>query len=199
MGITGDLFNQDTLAFDVVDKNMPLAARMRPRDMTQFYGQEHLLGVDKELLRIINTDCFTSLIFYGPPGTGKTTLSHLIVRKTQRTFIAVSAVTSNVQEIRRIIDDASRKSRLGIKTALFVDEIHRFNKAQQDLLLPHIEKGTISFIGATTHNPFFSCIAPLVSRSQVFRLKALKSEAIIKILKRALVDVTHGLGKYKVL
>ncbi len=178
--------------------SMPLAARMRPHVLEEFFGQEHLLGSGKLLQELIRQDQFHSLIFYGPPGTGKTTLAHLIAKATHRRFVSLSAVISNVAEVRRVIDEAQLFLKRGERTILFVDEIHRFNKAQQDVLLPHIENGVISFIGATTHNPFFSIVSPLISRSQVFRFHSLKSSDIEKILKRALLDSEKGFGKEKI-
>jgi putative ATPase len=175
--------------------SLPLAARMRPKILNEFIGQQHLLGSGQLLERLIRTDCFSSLIFYGPPGTGKTSLASLIANETHRRFVSLSAVTSNVREVRQVIEESRLFLNRGQKTILFVDEIHRFNKAQQDILLPHIENGTISFIGATTHNPFFSIISPLVSRSQVFRLKSLNAEEVKTILQRALSDPDRGLGK----
>lgn len=179
-------------------QHVPLAARMRPRILSEFYGQKHLLSEGKLLERLIRSDRFHSLIFYGPPGTGKTTLAHIIAQETHRRFVSLSAVTSNVGEVRGVIDEAQVFLRRKEKTILFVDEIHRFNKAQQDVLLPHIENGVIAFIGATTQNPFFSIIAPLVSRSQVFRFSSLSPEEIESILEPALKDPERGLGKEKI-
>lgn len=189
-----DLFHQENSA-ETVPAHMPLAARMRPQTLEEYVGQTHLLGSGQMLPRLIQSDSFSSLIFYGPPGTGKTTLAHIIAHETSRRFVLLSAVTSNVAELRQAIDHAHVLLRQGQKTILFIDEIHRFNKAQQDILLPHIENGVISFIGATTHNPFFSLVAPLVSRSQVFRLKVLDVQEIKSILNRALTDSERGLGK----
>lgn len=175
--------------------SMPLAARMRPERLGDFVGQVHLLAPGQLLERMIRQDCFSSIVLYGPPGTGKTTLAHIIANETRRRFVSVSAVVSNVAEIRRLVIEARSFLTRGQKTILFVDELHRFNKAQQDVLLPHIENGVIAFIGATTHNPFFSIIAPLVSRSQVFRLKALTAEEIKTIVLRALAEDRKGLGR----
>ncbi|MEG2248395.1 MAG: AAA family ATPase, partial [Akkermansia sp.] len=150
---------------------MPLAARMRPRQLNDVAGQEHLLGEGKLLRRAIETDRFTSLIFYGPPGVGKTTLASVIARTTDAFFVMLNGVESNVAEVReRIAQAEMRMSVQGKKTVLFVDELHRFNKAQQDVLLPYLEKGTVRFIGATTENPYFAINSPLLSRSQVFPL-----------------------------
>ncbi|MBI1870129.1 MAG: replication-associated recombination protein A [Chlamydiae bacterium] len=174
---------------------MPLAARMRPRTLNEFIGQSHLVRKGQLLERLIERDALGSLIFYGPPGTGKTTLAHLMASQTHRSFISLSAVTSHCAELRKILDEARSRVKRGQKTILFIDEIHRFNKAQQDILLPYVEEGSISLIGATTENPFFSVIAPLVSRSQVFRLKALTEEEIDVIVECALKDSERGLGK----
>ena len=151
---------------------MPLAARMRPQCLEDYVGQQHILGEGKLLRRAIIADSFASLIFYGPPGVGKTSLARVIAAHSQSRFINLSGVESNVAEIRKSVEAANSINRLhSTTTTLFVDEIHRFNKAQQDVLLPHIERGTVRFIGATTHNPFFYINSPLVSRSQVFQLE----------------------------
>lgn len=176
-------------------KFMPLPRRLRPKMLQEFVGQGHLLGKGQLLERLICTDSFNSLIFYGPPGTGKTTLAYIIAQETRRRFVSLSAVTANVAQVRQVIEDARAFLARGKKTILFVDEIHRFNKAQQDVLLPHIEDGVISFIGATTENPFFAIIAPLVSRSHVFRLKSLTADEVLILLQRALRNKECGLGK----
>lgn len=193
---TRDLFHQDDIKSNpaILLSNMPLAARMRPRNLQEFFGQSHILDSGQLLQRLITSDTFSSLIFYGPPGTGKTTLATIIAHETHRRFVALSAVTSNVAEVRRAIEDARDYLARSEKTILFVDEIHRFNKAQQDILLPHIEQGTISFIGATTQNPYFSIVSPLISRSQVFRFKSLSPDEILKIIKNALSDKERGFG-----
>src|SRR6478752_154024 len=153
-------------------RHVPLAARMRPRTLEEYAGQRHLLGPGKLLRRVVESDRFTSLIFFGPPGVGKTSLAQLIARGTSSRFVNLSGVESNVADIRRAVEGAESARRLhGKTTTLFVDEIHRFNKSQQDVLLPWIERGTVRFIGATTHNPFFYVNSPLVSRSQVFQLE----------------------------
>lgn len=173
----------------------PLAVRMRPKQLADVSGQEHILGPGKLLTRAIESDKISSLIFYGPPGTGKTTLASVISRETQAHFEPLNAVTSNVAEIRKAIDEA--KKRFAIKkqkTILFIDEIHRFNKSQQDVLMPDVEKGNPVLIGATTHNPFFSIVPALLSRSLVFELKPLSEKALASILRRALVDPVAGLG-----
>ncbi|MEG0587325.1 MAG: replication-associated recombination protein A [Akkermansia sp.] len=178
---------------------MPLAARMRPRQLDDVAGQEHLLGEGKLLRRAIETDRFTSLIFYGPPGVGKTTLASVIARTTDAFFVMLNGVESNVAEVReRIAQAEMRMSVQGKKTVLFVDELHRFNKAQQDVLLPYLEKGTVRFIGATTENPYFAINSPLLSRSQVFPLEPVPEKNLVDLLNRALNDSSHGLGAYKV-
>ncbi|HQW30327.1 MAG TPA: AAA family ATPase, partial [Verrucomicrobiales bacterium] len=179
-----------------LDPTMPLAARMRPRDLSEYVGQGHILGEGKLLRRAIEADRFTSLIFYGPPGVGKTSLAELIARRTESRFINLSGVESNVAEIRRAVETARQFQRTrGEITTLFVDEIHRFNKSQQDVLLPHIERGTVRFIGATTHNPYFYINSPLVSRSQVFQLEPLTPEDLAALLKAAVSDPERGFGK----
>lgn len=178
---------------------MPLAARMRPRTLDEVAGQKHLLAPGKLLRRAIETDRFTSLIFYGPPGCGKTTLAAVIARTTNAHFMMLNGVESNVADIRKKIAQAQmRMSMHGRKTVLFVDELHRFNKAQQDVLLPHLEKGTVRFIGATTENPYFAINSPLLSRSQVFPLEPVPEEELAALLKRALADEVRGLGASRV-
>ncbi|WP_035601538.1 replication-associated recombination protein A [Haloferula sp. BvORR071] len=173
----------------------PLASRMRPRTLDEIAGQQHILGEGKLLRRAIEADRFTSLIFYGPPGTGKTTLASVIARSTGSRFEALNGVESNVAEIRAKIDQARTWRDLRKETTvLFIDEIHRFNKAQQDVLLPHIERGTVRFIGATTHNPYFYVNSPLVSRSQIFQLESVSTEDLLPVLHRALNDSERGFG-----
>lgn len=182
-----------------LEKEAPLAVRIRPRSLDEFVGQEHIIGRGKLLRRAIQADRLTSLIFYGPPGTGKTTLGEVIANSTSANFIKVNAVTAGVSKIREIIDYA--KKQLGMyrkKTIVFIDEIHRFNKAQQDALLPDVESGTITLIGATTENPYFEVNSPLLSRSRVFRLHPLTKENIIKIVQRAVSDKERGLGNHNV-
>ena len=177
----------------------PLASRMRPRTLDEIAGQKHILGEGKLLRRAIEADRFASLIFYGPPGTGKTTLASVIARSTGSRFEALNGVESNVAEIRAKIDQARTWRDLrGETTILFIDEIHRFNKAQQDVLLPHIERGTVRFIGATTHNPYFYVNSPLVSRSQIFQLESVSTEDLLPVLQRALADTERGFGELKV-
>lgn len=176
-------------------KSQPLAIRMRPRDLSEFVGQKHLLGEGKILRRAIDADRITSLILYGPPGTGKTCLALIIQERTQAHFVRINAVTSGVQELRDVIKGAKfRFNQEGKRTILFIDEIHRFNKAQQDVLLPHVEEGNPILIGATTHNPFFALTPPLISRSLICEFKPLSEEDILIILKRALIDKERGLG-----
>jgi len=177
----------------------PLAYRMRPRSMEEFVGQKHVLGEGKLLRRVIMADRLTSAIFYGPPGSGKTTLAYLISRKTDASFKVINAVASNAQELRKILEQAKYARHYeNRKTILFIDEIHRFNKAQQDILMPEVEDGTAVLIGATTHNPFFSVNGPLLSRSLIFELKPLSEEEIRQILSKALEDSERGLGACRV-
>ena len=178
--------------------NAPLATRMRPRTLEDFAGQRHILGEGKLLWRAITADRISSIILYGPPGTGKTSLAQVIANATKSKFERLSGVESNVADIRRVIATAAnRLANTGQRTILFIDEIHRFNKAQQDILLPDVENGTVRLIGATTHNPFFYVNSPLVSRSQVFQLKPLTPADIKELLKRALTDKERGLGDRK--
>ena len=174
-------------------QDRPLASRMRPRDLDEFAGQQHLLGEGKVLRRLIESDRVNSMIFWGPPGVGKTTLAQIIARRTQAEFVNFSAVTSGVKEIKAVMQDAEARLRLGQRTILFVDEIHRFNKAQQDAFLPFVEKGSIVLIGATTENPSFEINAALLSRCKVFVLKALTPEDLTGLLRRALTD-PRGFG-----
>ena len=181
------------------ERREPLAARMRPRDLSEFVGQSHILGPGQLLRRAIEADRVQSVIFYGPPGTGKTSLAQVIARKTRSKFERLSGVESNVADIRRVLSlAANRLENTGLPTFLFIDEIHRFNKAQQDVLLPDVEGGTVRLIGATTHNPFFFVNSPLVSRSQIFELRALSEEELCRLLRRALLDRERGLGELRV-
>lgn len=177
--------------------NQPLASRLRPKDLDEFAGQKHLLGEGKILRRLIESDNITSLIFWGPPGVGKTTLARIIANKTHCSFIDFSAVTSGIKEIRTVMQQAEENRCLGSKTIVFVDEIHRFNKAQQDAFLPFVEKGSIILIGATTENPSFEVNSALLSRSKVFVLQPLKTDELIMLLKRALKD-ERGFGNQKI-
>jgi putative ATPase len=177
------------------DAAAPLAARMRPRTLDDYVGQEHLLGPGKALRELIEKDAIGSVIFWGPPGTGKTTLARIIAERTQAAFVHFSAVTEGVARVRAIIAEANERHRaVQRRTILFCDEIHRFNKAQQDAFLPHVEAGTIDLIGATTENPSFEVIGALLSRSRVFVLKPLSPDALQVILRRAVADGVHGLG-----
>lgn len=172
----------------------PLAERMRPRCLAEFTGQEHLVGEGRILQRMIETDSLSSLIFWGPPGCGKTTLAHVIARETKAHFIFFSAILSGIKEIREIFREAEGYASRGIRTILFVDEIHRFNKSQQDAFLPYVEKGVVTMIGATTENPSFEVIAPLLSRCRVLTLKQLDIPTITTLLRQALDDRERGLG-----
>jgi putative ATPase len=193
-----DLFEQRE-ELEAADSGAPLATRMRPRSLEEFVGQEHILGPGKLLRRAIEADRLPSVIFSGPPGSGKTTLARIIAEITNAKFIRISGVESNVAEMRRVIAAATNRLRTsGQKTILFIDEIHHFNKAQQDILLPDVETGNLRLIGATTYNPFFYVNSALVSRSQVFRLEPLSLEQLEKLIDRALADKKRGLGNYNV-
>lgn len=180
-------------------RSAPLAARMRPRTLEEFVGQAHILGAGQLLRRAIEADRIQSLIFYGPPGTGKTSLAQIIAARTRNRFERLSGVESNVSDMRRVLAGAAnRLENTGQPTILFIDEIHRFNKSQQDVLLPDVESGVVRLIGATTHNPFFFVNSPLVSRSQIFELRPLTEEVIFALLQRALGDAERGLGNLKI-
>src|SRR5437773_1276857 len=195
-----DLFEeQEEVDFVSASRAAPLATRMRPHSLEEFVGQEHILGPGKLLRRAIEADRLPSVIFSGPPGTGKTTLAHIIADMTHAKFVRLSGVESNVAEMRRVIAGATNRTRTsGQKTILFIDEIHHFNKAQQDILLPDVESGNLRLIGATTYNPFFYVNSPLVSRSQVFQLEPLSVDELEQLIDRALADKERGLGNYKV-
>jgi putative ATPase len=195
-----DLFDNDTPSRDANEAtdDAPLSARMRPRKLSEFAGQKHILGEGKLLRRAIEADRLSSVIFFGPPGTGKTTLAQIIAASTQSRFERLSGVESTVADMRRVIASAANRLRNGTRTILFIDEIHRFNKSQQDVLLPDVENGTIRLIGATTHNPFFYINSPLVSRSQVFQLEPLESDDLITLMRRALADKERGFGERRV-
>jgi putative ATPase len=178
--------------FETEKKPAPLAWRMQPEDFDDFLGQQHLLGSNKPLRRLIEEDKIVSVIFYGPPGTGKTALAHIIARKTKAKFIAINAVTAGIKDIREAVESSR-----GERAILFVDEIHRFNKAQQDALLPHVEQGKVILIGASTQNPFFSLVPALSSRSLIFPFKLIPAEDLKKLISRTLSD-KNGLGEYDV-
>ena len=183
----------------LIASEQPLAARMRPRTLDEYIGQDHIVGPGRLLRRAIQADQLSSVIFYGPPGTGKTTLARVIANTTSAHFIALNAVLAGVKDIRESIDAAeSQRGLYGRKTILFVDEVHRFNKAQQDALLPHVENGTVVLIGATTENPYFSVNRPLVSRSRIFQLKPLTEDDLYGIARQALADPERGYGKLNV-
>ena len=194
---TPGLWDQNSEAFKAseVSAHAPLAERMRPRSMAEFIGQEHLLGEGRILRSMIENDNLSSLIFWGPPGCGKTTLAHIIAAETRMRFVFFSAILSGVKEIREIFREAEICAGRGQRTLLFVDEIHRFNKSQQDAFLPYVEKGVVTIIGATTENPSFEVIAPLLSRCRVLTLQQLEATAIRGILNQALSDPERGLGK----
>ena len=193
-----DLF--DHALKERMNTEAPLAARMRPRILDDYVGQEHIVGEGRLLRRAIETDrLFSSIILWGPPGTGKTTLAMVIANHTQSEFETLSAVLSGVAELRRVIAEAKERRKLYQKrTILFVDEVHRWNKAQQDALLPHVENGTVTLIGATTENPYFEVIGALVSRSRIFQLRPLDDEAVRLLLERALTDPERGYGKREI-
>src|SRR5512135_2366065 len=193
-----DLFEHHRLELSKTEA--PLAARMRPRTLDEFVGQADIIGPGKLLRRAIESDkLFSSIILWGPPGTGKTTLAMIIANRTQSHFETISAVTAGVADIRRLIAEAKeRRGMHGTRTIVLVDEIHRFNKAQQDALLPHVEDGTIILIGATTENPYFEVISALVSRSRVFQLQPLSDEQLTALLHRALEDKARGYGNKKI-
>ncbi|HUB27767.1 MAG TPA: AAA family ATPase, partial [Tepidisphaeraceae bacterium] len=188
---------------DVRRKNLervaPLAARMRPRSLDEFVGQEHFLGPGKLLRRMLEADRLTSVIFYGPPGTGKTTLAQLIATQVNCQFESMNAAAVGVKEVRAVIEAARQRLEAGgRRTVLFLDEIHRFNRAQQDILLPDVEAGLILLVGATTENPFFAVNSPLISRSQIFQFAPLSEEDIRILVKRAVADPERGYGQLPV-
>ena len=177
-----------TSLFDDEMMNEPLANRLRPNTLSDYIGQKHILEEGKVLLRLIESDRLPSMIFWGPPGVGKTTLARIIAHQSEANFIDFSAVTSGIKEIREVMNRAESARRMGERTILFVDEIHRFNKAQQDAFLPYVEKGSIVLIGATTENPSFEINSALLSRCKVFVLHALKEAEIVELLKHALIS-----------
>src|SRR5438094_3811428 len=191
-----ELFSQPERAGAAAKAPAPLADRMRPRQLDEIVGQEHLLGAGRVLRAAIETGELHSMILWGPPGSGKTTLASLMAHVTGARFVAFSAVLSGVKEIREVVAEAEReRGRHGARTILFVDEIHRFNRAQQDAFLPHVEKGTIVLIGATTENPSFEVNSALLSRCRVYVLQPLAEADVVRILERALADAERGLGQ----
>ncbi len=194
-----DLFTDAEMETQTAAAAAPLASRIRPRSLEEFVGQEHILAPGKLLRRAIEADRLPSVILSGPPGTGKTTLAQIIAAMTQSKFVRLSGVESNVAEMRKVVAAAANRLRTsGQRTILFVDEIHHFNKAQQDILLPDVESGNLRLIGATTYNPFFYVNSALVSRSQVFQLESLGVDELEQLIDRALRDEERGLGKHQV-
>ena len=183
--------------FDDREKNAPLASRLRPETLDEYVGQQHLVGKGKILRQLIENDNISSMIFWGPPGVGKTTLARIIAKQTKADFVELSAVTSGVKEIKEIMNNAEQARRMGIRTMLFTDEIHRFNKAQQDAFLPYVEKGSIILVGATTENPSFELNSALLSRCKVFILKALEEDDLKQMLRRA-IKSPKGFGDMKI-
>lgn len=200
-----DLFNEESDSVDhkgktnFVNPHEPLATRMRPRSLDEFVGQNHIVGEGKMLRRMIESGVIGSLIFYGPPSSGKTTLAHVISREINAQYVQLNAVLDGIKDLRKVVAKAEKVQQMnGRKTILFVDEIHRWNKAQQDALLPHLESGVITLIGATTENPFYSLVSPLLSRCQLFELYDLTTDHVLTMIDRSLKDEERGLGKKNV-
>lgn len=199
-----DLFNEDDdqsqgQKSDFVNPHQPLATRMRPRSLDEFVGQDHIVGEGKMLRRMIESGVIGSLIFHGPPSSGKTTLAHVISREINAQYVELNAVLDGIKDLRKVVAKAEKVQQMnGRKTILFVDEIHRWNKAQQDALLPHLESGVITLIGATTENPFYSMVSPLLSRCQLFELYDLTKENVLTMIERSLENEERGLGKKNV-
>src|SRR5919106_5038086 len=185
---TAELFSAEVAA------DAPLAARMRPRALDEFVGQPHLVGPDGALTRVVKPGYLPSMVLWGPPGSGKTTLARLLAERSEGTWRQLSAVTSGVADVRALVADAKALRAAGGPTGAFIDELHRFNKAQQDALLPHVEDGTIALIGATTENPYYEINSPLLSRMQVYRLEPLDANALGEVVDRALNDEERGLA-----
>src|ERR1700694_5856780 len=192
--MTGELFPDIENAAEVTDRSAPLAARMRPRSLDEFVGQDHIVGQGSPLRALIETDRLSSVILWGPPGTGKTSLASIIAAATSAHYIEVSAVSAGVADVRKAIEQGRQMLKANRRTILFIDEIHRFNKSQQDALLKAVESGWVILIGATTENPFFEVNSPLLSRSLLFRLEALSPEEVRVVADRALADEDRGLG-----
>ncbi|WP_445665550.1 replication-associated recombination protein A [Fodinibius sp. AD559] len=200
-----DLFNEESDSenekgkTNFVNPHEPLATRMRPRSLDEFVGQDHIVGEGKMLRRMIESGVIGSLIFYGPPSSGKTTLAHVISREINAQYVELNAVLDGIKDLRKVVAKAEKVQQMnGRKTILFVDEIHRWNKAQQDALLPHLESGVITLIGATTENPFYSLVSPLLSRCQLFELYDLTTDHVLTMIDRSLEDAERGLGKKNV-
>lgn len=189
---------QKSIFDEETKKTAPLADKMRPRELDEFVGQEHILGAGKILRKLIENDSITSMILWGPPGVGKTTLAKIIAEKTKAHFETFSAVLSGIKEIKQVMKQAEERRRYGMRTLLFIDEIHRFNKSQQDAFLPYVEKGDIILIGATTENPSFELNSALLSRSKVFVMNPLTRDDLVVLLKRALTDRENGLGELNI-
>ena len=190
-----DLF--EYMRTNTMEKESPLAARMRPKTLDEVVGQEHIIGKDKLLYRAIKADKISSVIFYGPPGTGKTTLAKVIANTTSAEFTQINATVAGKKDMEEVIAKAKdMQGMYGKRTILFIDEIHRFNKSQQDYLLPFVEDGTIVLIGATTENPYFEVNSALISRSVIFELKPIPKEAVRELLRKAVYDTDRGMGSY---